>query len=124
MDEVIVVVPVDDASKLAEVLGFTPDAIITAFNAALEARQMEKPDFSNKAPIFVSLDKVSRGRPAESGLKAKAQWQTIVPLASVPRQRLSRAGSAVGFIERVRQEFAELHGVDVSKVTVEFHVKS
>ena len=124
MDEVIVVAPADNDLDSAEVLGFAPDAIIRVFNAVLKARQTEKSDFSNKAPIFVSLDQVSQGRPAESGLKAKAQWRTIVPLASVPRQRLSQAGPAVGFIERVRQEFADLHGVDVSKVTVEFHIKS
>jgi hypothetical protein len=28
----------------------------------------------------------------------------------------------VGFVERVRQEFADLNGVDVSKVIVNFHI--
>jgi hypothetical protein len=74
----------------------------------------------------MALDAASGGRYAvvDSGLKTKAQWQTLVPLASVPRHRLSQTESAVGFIERVRQEFADLHGVDVSKVTVEFRITS
>ena len=126
MDEVIVVVPSADAPDLAEVLSFAPDAIVQAFDAALKARQKEQPDFSRKAPIFLALDEASRGRSVDinSGLKSKAQWQAFVPLASVPRNRLSQTASAVGFIERVRQEFADLHGVDVSKVAVEFRITS
>ena len=126
MDEVIVVAPSEDESGSAEVLSFAPDAIIRVFDAALEARQKENPNFSPKAPIFMALDAASGGRYAvvDSGLKTKAQWQTLVPLASVPRHRLSQTESAVGFIERVRQEFADLHGVDVSKVTVEFRITS
>ena len=126
MDEVIVVVPGADDPNSAEVFSFAPDAIVQAFNAALKARQKEQPDFSRKAPIFLALDEASRGRSADvnSGLKTKAQWRALVPLASVPRHRLSQAASAVGFIERVRQEFADLHGVDVSKVTVEFRITS
>jgi hypothetical protein len=126
MDEVIVVAPSEDESGSAEVLSFAPDAIIRVFDAALEARQKENPNFSPKAPIFMALDAASGGRYAvvDSGLKTKAQWQILVPLASVPRHRLSQTESAVGFIERVRQEFADLHGVDVSKVTVEFRITS
>jgi hypothetical protein len=126
MDEVIVVVPSADASDSAEVLSFAPDAIIQAFDATLAIRQKQNPDFSRKSPIFLALDEVSGGRSGDvgSGLKAKAQWQTLVPLAAVPWQRLSQTGSAVGFIERVRQEFAELHGVDVNKVAVEFRITS
>jgi hypothetical protein len=125
MDEVIIVVPSVTDSDKAEVLGFAPEAIVSAFDAVLAARKKENPDFSRKAPIFVALDKVSRGRHAdlESELKTKAQWQVLVPLASVPRSRVSNS-SAAGFIERVRQEFADLHGVDVSKVTVEFRITS
>jgi hypothetical protein len=116
MDEVVVVVPSNDDSDTAEVLGFAPNVIIAAFDAALAALERANPDFSRKAPIFVDVDDV--------GLKAKAQWQTVLPLASVPRHLPSQTGSAVGFIERVRQEFAELHGVDVGNVTVEFRIKS
>lgn len=126
MDEVIVVVPAADDAGSAEVFSFAPEAIIQAFDAALKARQKEQVDFSPKAPIFLALDETSSGRSADvnSGLKTRAQWRTLVPLASVPRHRLSETASAVGFIERVRQEFADLHGVDVNKVTVEFRITS
>jgi len=126
MDEVVVAVPVDGQPDSAEVLSFAPDVVIKAFDAALAARLKDKPGFPIKAPLFVALDDRKHGRPpiAEAGLKSKAQWQTVVPLAAVPRQRLSPAISPVGFIERVKQEFADLHGVDVSKVTVEFRITS
>jgi hypothetical protein len=126
VDEVIVVVPAADKSDSAEVLSFAPEAIMQAFDAALEARQKKKLKLKNKAPIFVALDEPPPGRrpEVESGLKAKAQWQTFVPLAAVPRYKLVPTESPVGFIQRVKQEFADLHSVDVSKVTVEFRIKS
>ena len=101
MDEIIVVGPSADGSDSAEVFSFAPGAIISAFDAALEARLKEKPDFSPKAPIFVALDGPPDGRQG-MGLKADAQWQTIVPLKLVPRDELSQTGSAVSFIERVK----------------------
>ena len=126
VDEVIVVVPAADKSNSAEVLGFTPEAIMQTFDVALEARQKKSLKLKNKAPIFVALDEPKRGRrpDVESGLKTKAEWQIVMPLAAVPRDKLLPNKSRVGFIQRVQQEFADLHGVDVSKVTVEFRIKS
>jgi hypothetical protein len=132
VDEVIVVVPAVDQPDTAEVLSFAPEDLMRAFDAALKARKKEKPRFSVKAPIFLPLDEPvavdvspsNRRIDVDRGLKAKAQWQTLVPLSAVPRHRLLPTETAVGFIERVRQEFADLHGVDVSKVTVEFRITS
>ena len=96
------------------------------FDRALEVRQLEKSQLSLKAPIFVALDVPIRrqGHEVFPALKARAQWQTFVPLAAVPPHRLSPSPTATGFIERVKQEFADLHGVDVSKVSVEFRITS
>jgi hypothetical protein len=41
----------------------------------------------------------------------------------VPLNSVSPQGN-VGFIERVKREFAELMGVDVSRVTVDFHINA
>ena len=126
MDEVIVVAPAAEDPKLAEVLSFAPEIIVEAFDRALEVRQEEKPDLSLKGPIFLPLDIPIRrqGHEVFPALKTKAQWQKFVPFAEVPRPRLSPGATAAGFIERVKQEFADLHGVDVSKVTVEFRITS
>jgi hypothetical protein len=123
--EVIVVVPAAEALDSAEVLSFSPDVIIQAFDAELAAREGKSPDFSWKSPIFLALDKKPRGRRGDGypGLKDKADWQVVVPLGTVPPQRLSPE-TPVGLIDRVRQELAKIHGVDVSKVTVEFRITS
>jgi hypothetical protein len=92
------------------------------FDAALAAQLKRHPDLSHKAPIFVSLDKVSGKAKTDliSGLQTKKQWREVLLLNSVS----PRGDAAVGFIERVKREFAELMGVDVSKVTVDFHINA
>jgi hypothetical protein len=122
VDEVIVAVPSSDGSDSVEVLSFSPGTIIHVFDAVLEDRKKQNPDFLEKSPIFVALD-IGRDA-ADPGLKAKAQWQAVIPLAEVPRRRPTEAVSTTAFIERVRQEFADLHGLDVDKVTVEFRIRS
>jgi hypothetical protein len=98
--------------------------LIEAFDAALAVRQKENPRFSHKAPIFIALDASDRGRFPDltSGLKERAQWKTLIPLASVPLRGSAATASNEGFIDRVKREFAELNGVDVSKVVVEFRI--
>ena len=109
----------------AEILSFAPDVLIRAFDAALKARQGDNPDFKIKSPIFIALDKVGHGGDvSESALKEKSQWTTLVPLASVSRPHFSQNESEPEFFDRVRQEFAERHGFDPSKVRVEFSVAS
>jgi hypothetical protein len=125
VDEVIVVVPSAEHPGAAEVLSFDPDVLVSVFDATLAAREKQNADFSPKAPIFVALDRSEREDPADiaSGLKARAQWQTLVPLSAVPLPcKASEPASTEGFIDRVKREFAQLNGVDVSKVVVEFRI--
>lgn len=114
---VVVAVPAVDDPALVEVFGFDPKILKREFDAALAAQRERHPDLSHKAPIFVSLDKVSG---VISGLKRKKEWREVLPINSVSPQR----NATIGFIERVKREFAELMGVDVSKVTVDFHINA
>jgi hypothetical protein len=124
VDEVIVVVPSAQDPASAEVFSFQPAVMLEAFDQALSAHKKRQPELSHKAPIFVALDDRRRGRSTDiiPGLKGKAQWHTTVPLASVPRPGNSATEAPLGFVERVKREFAELNGVDVSKVVVEFRI--
>jgi hypothetical protein len=124
VDEVVVVVPSLDDPNAAEVFGFERDAIKAAFDRALAAQKVADSWFSPKAPVFIALDEKPRRKLAAhtSGLKMKAQWQAEIPLASVPPRTGSASDSVLGFVERVKQDFAQLNGVDVSKVAVEFRI--
>ena len=125
MDEVLVAVPSVNERGSAEILSFAPKVLIRAFDAALKARQGENPDFKIKSPIFIALDEVVHGGDAsEQALKAMSQWSSLVPLTSVSRPHVSQNESESEFFDRVRQEFAERHGFDPSKVRVEFSVTS
>jgi hypothetical protein len=125
MDEVLVAVPSANERGSAEILSFAPKVLIRAFDAALKARQGENPDFKIKSPIFIALDDVVHGGDAsEAALKAMSQWSALVPLTSVSRPHFSQDESESDFFERVKQEFAERHGFDPSKVMVKFSVSS
>jgi len=124
VDEIVVAVPSAEEPSSAEVFSFDREVMINACNAALAARKKEYPELSDKAPIFIALDRVAGGRfpEATSGLKAKAKWRTSVPLAAVPTRNNTSDPLKESFIERVKREFAELNGVDVNKVVVEFKI--
>ena len=125
MDEVLVAVPSVGERGSAEILSFAPKLLIHAFDQALKARQSENRDFKLKSPIFIALDDVVRGDDAsERALKAMSQWSSLVPLTAVSRPHVSENESESEFFDRVRQEFAERHGFDPSKVRVEFSVTS
>jgi hypothetical protein len=122
MAMVVVAVPVVGDPASVEAFGFDPKVLIREFDAALAIQRRRHPDFSHKAPIFVPLDKASGKEKTEliSGLKKKMLWREVLQLKFVKLQ----GDAATGFIERVKREFAELMGVDVSKVTVEFHINA
>jgi hypothetical protein len=119
VDRVVVVTPSAEHPNCAEVLGFTPAAIIEAFDEELAARKERNPDFSPKAPIFVALDPVRRGKATHQGLKELSQWQRDVPLVSVPSSNGERV---TAFADRVRREFAQLIGTEEEDVTVQFRI--
>jgi hypothetical protein len=124
VDEIVVAVPSAEDPSSAEVLSFDREVMIHACNAALAARKREYPELSHKAPIFIELDSSDKADSPDvaSGLKAKAKWRTSVPLAAVRTHKSASVPPAESFIERVKREFAELNGVDVSKVVVEFKI--
>ncbi len=126
VDEVVAVTPAVDDSRSVEVLGFDPKVLITIFDAALAFQLKRYPRLSKKAPIFVSLDKGRRGGATKSisNLKAQAKWSLILSLDSTTVSENFRSDAINGFIERVKREFAELNGVDVSKVRVDFHINA
>ena len=125
MDEVLVAVPSANDHGSAEILSFAPKVLMRAFDAALKARQDENPNFKLKSPIFIALDELgSGGDPREPALKAMSQWSSLVPLTSVSPPHFSQNELESEFFDRVRQEFAERHGFDFSKVTVKFSITS
>jgi hypothetical protein len=124
MNEVLVAVPSANDRRSAEILSFDPHVLIREFDAALKSRQRENPDFKIKSPIFIALDEVIGGDASKPALKANSQWSTLVPLTSVSRPHFAQNESETEFFDRVKQEFAERHGFDPSKVTVNFSVTS
>jgi hypothetical protein len=124
VDEIVVAVPSDEDPSSAEVFGFERDVMIKCCDAALAAREKGRAKISYKAPIFIALESNQR-HPADptAGLKIKAKWRTLIPLASVTTES-SSAESTESFVERVKREFAKLTGVDVSKITLEIRVVS
>jgi hypothetical protein len=124
VDEVLVVASSAEEPGSAEVFCFDRDVLIEAFDAALVAQKKQYLNFSHKAPVFLPLDGAGETdwANASSGLKAKAKWQTLVPLSAVSTGRSSSGSIAEGFIDRVKREFAQMNGVDVSKVVIEFKI--
>jgi hypothetical protein len=121
VDEVLVAVPSDDKTSV-EVMSFDPNLLKEIFDEALNKRPNLKKDY--RLPLFIPLDdkRLRRTGAVTPGLKEKSQWQEII----TPDEEMLRKGteqsSARGFIERVKREFAEINGVDVSKVIVEFRI--
>jgi hypothetical protein len=74
----------------------------------------------HRLPLFIPLDdkRLRRTGAVTPGLKEKSQWREII----TPDEEMLRKGTARGFIERVRREFADINGVDVSKVKVHFAI--
>jgi hypothetical protein len=123
----------------ADVVGFNAEALIKIFDALDSLRngpylKERKLNF----PIFAGLDpqRSDDGNDMSSNLIAKASWVFTVPLFEpLTSNSIDLQGKAAptrivsgpqiqdeGFIERVRREFAEINGVDVSKVMVNFHI--
>jgi hypothetical protein len=121
VDDVVVAVPVADDAAAVEVLCFDARLMESTFDKTLQILRKQKCEPSFEAPIFIPLDqdKDALGN-VTSGLAAKADWRSKIRTVSL--SVLSSPNSDIGFVERVKREFAELNGVDVSKVVVEFRI--
>jgi hypothetical protein len=120
---IVAVVPARDSKEDLEVLAFDSKRLIAEFDKAWKALKAAGRPISFEIPVFVPLDEVSRKNLGHgiANLKDIAEWTVRVPVKEV-RDR-SLAESAETFYERVKREFAERTGVDVTKVEVEFRIK-
>jgi hypothetical protein len=131
--ELIVAAVLNKQKNQAEVYALAPKDVREAFDRNLAARKAQNPTLSETAPNFVCMDQDERGGPASVGsnLKAKALWSYDLPLDAVgppeesdaPKPAAAPNETKEGFAARVRQEFANLIGVSVEKVSVDFHVR-
>ena len=123
VDLVVVAVPAYRKSTAIEVLGFDPETMIGRFNAALKGRRGGS---ETDLPVVVALDEKTRrgSRNVPADLKSAALWHHVLPLDAPSLLDVANSQSHKGFVERVKREFAELNGVDASKVTVEFKIIS
>jgi hypothetical protein len=123
VQEVVVVAPALNDPKLVEVLGFSPEKLIAAFDALVLKTEGMRRKKHFKSPVFIALDPQSDGSEGDLrfDLKSLADWSVTLPF--MPEGTGVQASTKEsGFIERVRREFAELTGADVSKVIVNFYV--
>jgi hypothetical protein len=122
VDLVVVAVPARDKANSIEVLGFSPQTIMECLDATLKGLPKNRP---HDEPVVIALDKKVRSgaRTVPSGLKASAMWQHVLSVDD-PLLKNVKTESSEGFVQRVKREFAELNGVDVSKVLVEFKIIS
>jgi hypothetical protein len=130
VDEVIVAVPAEDNEESIDVFGFEPELMLELFDRAAEVQRKRNSNVSEELPICVALDEGrSKGfGKSISGLKNNAKWRKAVTInASILEiakklESAKKADGALDFFERVKREFAERNGVDVSKVTVHFAI--
>jgi hypothetical protein len=123
VDLVVAVVPAL-IGKDIEVMAFDKQPLIAAFEKAWKALEKAGRSLSFEIPIFIPLDEVSRKNVGHNiaNLKALAVWS--VRLSAEEVMARTSAASGETFYERVKREFAERNGVDVSRVEVEFHIKT
>jgi hypothetical protein len=128
--DLVVVAVLNGPAGKAEVYALDPLEVRRAFDANLAARLKHSPDLSETAPIFICMDEPRGSGPSAVGgnLKAKALWGIELPVgADAPGSEGKSANGAPketseSFAARVRQEFADLIGVPIEKVTLEFRV--
>ncbi len=131
VDEVVVAVPAEDTEDLVEVFAFEPEVMLELFDRAVEIQRKRNSNVSEKLPICVALDEGrSRGfGKSIAGLKNKKKWRqpitinaSILEIAKKLESAKKADDGALNFIERVKRDFAERNGVDVSKVSVHFAI--
>jgi hypothetical protein len=115
--ETLVAVPsLSDPESLIEVLCFDSKTMAAKFDAAVE-KAHDRTLYRN-APVFVALDDIpqSDSGALTGGLSGKAKWREEISVDLVSAKPLDE------FFERVKREFAERNGVNVSNVIVEFRI--
>jgi hypothetical protein len=120
-DLVVVAVPAWHRSDAVEVLGFSPQSVLDALNVAFERAPHET---APGAPVILALDEKVRNsrRSMPAGLKSQALWSYVLPIQDPALAHPAEAIFGDGFVERVKREFAQIVGVDVEKVIVEFKI--
>jgi hypothetical protein len=116
----LVAVPSETSPDQIEVFQFEKQILEDVFNAALAEMESVGKAPANEIPIFVPLD----GRTTRSlghSINSVKNRGTC-HLVNVSDLAQFKEGLDSGFVARVRREFAELIGVEVSKVVVEFRV--
>jgi hypothetical protein len=119
VDEVLVAVPAGDNADEAEVLAYDADTLMDVFDAALAAQDRQGSKRFSTAPVFIALDGKST---LTTGLKSKAKWQMVIPRSELTNRRQAKPFTTAAFVERVKREYAEMNGVDVSQVVIEFKI--
>jgi hypothetical protein len=121
MGKVVIAAPGVERADLVDVFGFSPDTLVKIFDRHLARLIKKSPEFSLKAPVFLPLDATKpRGQELTlPALKDKADWEQQVPL---PKSAEMIRGSSDSFVDRVRAEFADLNGVSIEEVDVEFRI--
>ena len=118
--ELVVAVPsLTNPDTSIEVFCFDSKTVIALFDAAVEKAGSRA--LSYKAPVFIALDESpQKGSGAlAGGLGAQAKWREEISVKSIAAKLPNQSD---GFIERVKREFADRNGVDVSKVVLEFRI--
>lgn len=118
VEEVIVVARSRDEEMAADVMSFDSELLCQIFDAAVREHMKDDPGY----PVFIPLDDTKKEGVVVPGLKSKAAWQSTVWIAENNAHEITASVSQTGFVERVKREFAELMGVDVSKVSVDFRI--
>jgi hypothetical protein len=124
VEEVVVVAPTLNDPTSVEVLRFSSKKLIAAFDALVLKTEGMRRKKHFKSPVFIALD------PPSDGSEGDLRFDLINRLdpRSVTLPFMSEGNGVqastkeTGFIERVRREFAELMGTDISKVIVNFSV--
>ncbi len=120
-DCVVAVVPALEKGVDFDVLAFKAKSLIRKFDEAWRALEKAGRTLGPRMPIFVPIDKTSR---KNLGHDVANLRELVVWKESFTRNEILGMTIDDNFYERVRQEFADRNGVDVTKVDIEFRLRS
>lgn len=120
---VLAIVPALDASAGIEILALDAKKLVAKFNAAWKALEKAGRGVGFEQPVFVPIDKVTRKNVGHSvgNLTDCEIWRAQLSHDEVKRRTENRSDET--FYQRVKREFAEHSGLDISKVEVVFRIK-